>query len=280
VCGAASRDCWKKLEQLRALRLKARDVFSLLGGDAAALVRMRGEQPFLRSTRSRLEAVGDELGRVRGELEVALRHRQDAERLWHSAELDRDREVADKARLYEMIGTLEGELDRERREGARKVAAAVDDLRAAEAALAQQRARANAEIGAEHARMAAHFEEDRAAQLQAHERRTAELRARIESEEARLQEQKKRLIEKFNAQMAATRAILQAVQGGPVDQWSAWEQVRQALLMRGALEAVVHGPTVVNQRASVVLANQLRQRLMPAAGVDCIHGLSLTHERM
>ena len=188
VCGAASRDCWKRLEQLRALRLQARDVFQLFGGDATALVRMRSEQPFLRSTRSRLEAVGDELGRVRGELEVALRHRQDAERLWHSAELDRDREVADKARLYEMIGTLEGELDRERREGARKVAAAVDDLRAAEAALAQQRARANAEIGAEHARMAAHFEEDRAALQQAHERKAAELRARIESEEARLQE--------------------------------------------------------------------------------------------
>lgn len=50
-----------------------------------------------------------------------------------------------------------------------------------------------------------------------------------QEEEARLQEQKKRLIEKFNAQMAAKRATLQAAQGGPVDQWRAWEQVRQAL---------------------------------------------------
>jgi glycosyltransferase involved in cell wall biosynthesis len=188
----ASRGGWKRLEQLRTLRRKADDVFRLLGGDAAALLRMRGEQPFLRSARSRLEVVDEELERVRRELESALRQRQDAEKLWHSAEIDRDREVADKARLYEMVGSLEGELDRERREGARRVAEAVDDLRAAEAALAQQRARANAEIGAEHARVAALFEKERAALMKAEERRQAELRAQLEREIESTREQSRR----------------------------------------------------------------------------------------
>jgi glycosyltransferase involved in cell wall biosynthesis len=188
----ASRGGWKRLEQLRTLRRKAGDVFRLFGGDVAALLRMRGEQPFLRSTRSRLEVVDEELERVRSELESALRQRQDAEKLWHSAEIDRDREVADKGRLYEMIGTLEGELDRERREGAHRVAEAVDGLRAAEESLAQQRARVNAEIGAEHARVAALFEKERAALLKAEEQRHAELRAQLEREIESTREQSRR----------------------------------------------------------------------------------------
>jgi glycosyltransferase involved in cell wall biosynthesis len=151
IRGDESRAWFKSLEKLRDARVHARDVLQTLGDDLPALLRMRGEAPYLRADRNRLEAVSDELTRMRFDLQHAVQERRHAERLWHSAELDRDREVADKTHLYQQIGAIEGEVDRVRREGEARAEQLAAEVAQARAALDATRARARADLDAERA---------------------------------------------------------------------------------------------------------------------------------
>jgi hypothetical protein len=52
---------------------------------------------------------------------------------------------------------------------------------------------------------------------------------KTQEEQRRIEEQRKRLIDQYNAQVAAKTAVLELAQGGPLDQWHAWEEVRRSL---------------------------------------------------
>ena len=143
--GTPSRDFLLELEKLRALRYRAHDVAAAVGDHLAELERTRGELPWLRSTRNRFEVAAEEVGRLRAKLESALAERRRTEALLRSAENDRDREVADKAQLYQRIGDSEAEADRIRREGERRLGEVTRELRERDEAFAKARVELDAE---------------------------------------------------------------------------------------------------------------------------------------
>lgn len=114
--GLSSRDLRPQAmsERLQALHRTAaegrrgRELLQELGGELGEFYRLRGEQPFLHRVRNQHEALADRVTRTLADWKGVVQDRAAAERLWHEAEAERDREIQDKAALYQQIGELQG----------------------------------------------------------------------------------------------------------------------------------------------------------------------------
>jgi len=126
--GGGAKPLLQSLERLVHARQRAADVAATVSGELGALLSERDELPWLRAERQRGEAVRSEVDALRGELHGALWDRRNLEKLWHTAERERDAEVSGKAELYRRIGALDGEL-REARDATARQRAEVEQLR-------------------------------------------------------------------------------------------------------------------------------------------------------
>ncbi|MDP6425318.1 MAG: glycosyltransferase, partial [Planctomycetota bacterium] len=109
---------------------RAQAMFDDFGGDVTLLHRLRAEWPEHAARRSRSEALRDARGRIETLATGLVEERDNVERLWHSAEAERDQAEADKVEihaevagewerkkaeltdLYEKVGSLEGDVGR------------------------------------------------------------------------------------------------------------------------------------------------------------------------
>ena len=113
-----SAELLQVLDKIRRSRVTAADVAAAIGDDLAGTLRDRGEATWLRNERQHAEALSGEVAQLQSELHSALADRRNFERLWHTAERERDTELAGKTEIYQRIGALDGAIDAARSDAA------------------------------------------------------------------------------------------------------------------------------------------------------------------